>query len=165
MRNAEIKARWDANYADRQNIQGIWEDIEELVLPYRGNFLEDVRTENAQDWESRERYDDTAVQSARTLSAAIHASLTSFSTKWFDHAFKDEDLEDNRDAQEWLENASKITFQELQASDFPLEISETYLDLAGYGSSILTEEPNEDESGNYESLNFTSIPLEEVTFD
>jgi len=84
MKNEEIKRRLARLESDRQVIQDTWDIIEKFVVPYRGEFFENQKSENSIDWRARELFDSTAVMAAQTLASSIHGSLTSPATKWFD---------------------------------------------------------------------------------
>ena len=103
MQNAEIKRRLALLESERQTIQDTWEIIEKFVVPYRGEFFEDNKTEHEIDWRVRKLFDSTAIMAAQTLASSIHGSLTSPSTRWFDLRFRNEDLNSNSTALAWLQ--------------------------------------------------------------
>jgi hypothetical protein len=156
--------RFQSSVSTRTTVQEIWEDIEKYVVPYRGMFFKDERDEHTIEWFKRQIYDDTAVEAASTLAASINGALTSFVSRWFGLAFRNEELNEDHDVQIWLEQVTEIAYQALEDSDFSLEISETYTDLVGFGTSVLIEEEEEDE-GKHEGLDFQSIPIKHAFFD
>lgn len=159
-----LKQRYDGSKSTRTTVQNIWEEIEKYVLPFRGMFFKDDTSEHSIEWHKREIFDDTAVEAASTLAASINGALTSFVHKWFGIRFRQKVLNEDHDVQVWLEEVTEITYQALEDSDFSLEISETYTDLVGYGTSVLVEE-EETEEGVYEGLDFQSVPIKHAFFD
>lgn len=161
----ELKKRYDACKADRTNIQNVWEDIEQYVLPYRGQFFTQQNSELAINWRQQEIFDSTAIDAVQTLSASIHGALTSFVNQWFTFRWRDPRLKDQIEAQQWLEAAALKVYQALQESDFSLEVSEMYLDLTGYGTATITLEEMQTAGGRYKGLDFQSIPLKHAFFE
>ena len=166
MNNEEIKRRLARLESDRQVIQDTWDVIEKFVVPYRGEFFEDQKSENTIDWRARELFDSTAVMAAQTLASSIHGSLTSPATKWFDLRFRDDNLNLNKDAKAWLDEVAKIIYFALYDSNFDLEVSEVYLDLVSFGTACIVEEFEGDMlTGKDFKLNFKSIPVKEIFFE
>jgi len=164
MQNPEIIARYDANVAQRKTIDQTWQMINDYVMPFRSEFFKDQGSEHSVEWRgNRTVYDSTAVMACQTLAASLHGSLTSPSTMWFSIKFREEELNSNIDAKKWLEDAGKAVYQALQDSNFNIEINETYVDLAGYGSSVTVEEY--EVKDNSVELSFQSVPIEECQFE
>jgi hypothetical protein len=124
-----------------------------------------VISEHAVEWRKREVYDSTAVMAAQSLAASLHGSLTTPAIRWFELRFRDSDLAENQESREWLEDCAQRVYDALQDSNFNLEVNETYLDLVGYGTSIIVEEAGSDPTEDWDGLNFTSIPLKEAYFE
>lgn len=163
MKAEEIIRRYESLKSERSTVHALWELIQRFVLPFRGEFYRDLDNENELDWHTREIYDSTAVFAAQSLAASMQGNLTSPSTKWFDLKFRQAGLNDDPAAKEWLEECSNLIFEALQDSNFNIETAETYLDLVGYGTSIIVEEP-EDEL-EWKGINFQSIPIRECYFE
>jgi len=162
---SEIKKRFDALVTQRKTVEGVWEAINHLVVPFRGDFFSDVSSEHAVTWrDNREIFDSTAVDACNTLAASIHGSLTSPAIRWFELAFRDDKLNSTKEAKAWLEAAAEKCFMALQDSNFNLEANETYLDLVAYGTSMIVEEV-EEKNGEFQNLNFQSVPVEEMWFE
>jgi hypothetical protein len=159
----QIIRRFEALQSERNNVQDVWELINRFVLPFRGDFYRDLNNETELDWRAREIYDSTAVFSAQSLAASMQGNLTSPSTLWFGLKFREETLNDNPAAMEWLEACAQRLFEALQDSNFNIEAAETYLDLVGYGTSILIEEP--EDQLEWKGVNFSSIPVRECFFE
>ncbi len=165
MDGKNIVQRFDMLVSQRKTVEDVWDVINKLVVPFRGDFFRDVSSEHAVTWrDNREIFDSTAVDAAGTLAASIHGSLTSPAIRWFELAFRSEELNTDKEARSWLEAASHKCFLALQDSNFNLEANETYIDLVSYGTSMIIEEV-EEKNGVFQKLNFQSVPVEETWFE
>lgn len=165
MDGKDIVKRFDSLVQNRKTVEDVWEVINQLVVPFRGDFFRDITSEHAVTWrDNREIFDSTAVDAAGTLAASIHGSLTSPAIRWFELAFRSDELNSNKEAREWLENAAHQCFMALQDSNFNLEANETYIDLVSYGTSMIIEEV-EEKNGKFQKLIFQSVPVEEMWFE
>ncbi len=161
----EIKKRYDALVSQRKTVEDVWEVINQLVVPFRGDFFRDITSEHAVTWrDNREIFDSTAVDAAHILASSIHGSLTSPAIRWFELAYRDLTLNETQEARDWLEQAAEKCFNALQESNFNLEANETYLDLVTYGTSMIVEEI-EEKNGQFQKLIFQSVPVEEMWFE
>lgn len=161
----EIKKRFDSLVSQRKTVEDVWEIINKFVVPFRGDFFRDVSSEHSVTWrDNREIFDSTAVDAANTLAASIHGSLTSPAIRWFELAYRDLNLNTDKEAAKWLEEAAEICYNALQDSNFNLEANEGYLDLVSYGNSVLVEEVQE-RNGKFEKLVFQAVPVEEAWFE
>jgi len=158
-----IRKRFEALFTQRKTVESTWDVIERFITPYRGGFFQDQRQETSIDWRKREVYDSTAVMSHQNLAASLHGSITSPSIRWFDLTFQDEKMNDSKESKEWLEECSRITYDAIQESNFNLEVNETYQDICGYGTSVITEEPIDD--AQWRGIQFASIPLKQCYFE
>ena len=165
MDGKDIVKRFDTLVSQRKTVEDVWDVINKLVVPFRGDFFRDISSEHAVTWrDNREIFDSTAVDAAGTLAASIHGSLTSPAIRWFELAFRSEVLNDDKDSRAWLEAAAHKCFLGLQDSNFNLEANETYIDLVSYGTSMIIEEV-EEKNGKFQKLNFQSVPVEETWFE
>jgi hypothetical protein len=165
MEGIEIRKRFDTLVSQRKTVEDVWELINKLVVPFRGDFFRDIQSEHSVTWrDNREIFDSTAVDAANTLAASIHGSLTSPAIRWFELAYRLQELNEDKDARQWLEEGAHKCFLALQDSNFNLEANETYLDLVSYGTSMIIEEV-EEKNGEFQKLNFQSVPVEEMWFE
>lgn len=165
MDSLEIVKRFDALVSQRKSVEDIWEVINQLVVPFRGDFFRDVSSEHSVSWrDNRNVFDSTAIDAAHILASSIHGSLTSPAIRWFELAFRSSRLNELKEARQWLEEAASLCFTALQDSNFNLEANETYLDLVSYGTSMIIEEV-EEKNGEFQRLNFQSVPVEEMWFE
>lgn len=163
----ELKARFDQLVSLRKTMDSTWESIAQTMMPYRGQFFRDSTSEHEVDWRRpRHIYDSTAPMAIQTLSASLHGSLTSPAVKWFEMKFRHPELKGNKEAQVWLDNASEETYNALQDSNFNLEANEAYTDLVGFGTTvIIQEEEDQDTRAQDGDFAFTAIPPESLYFE
>lgn len=163
MENSQIVARFETLVTQRKTVDNVWDLIRRYVMPIRSDFVKEIRSEHSVEWrQNRNLFDSTAGQGLETLSSSLHGSLTSPATQWFELSFRDENLKKDKEANIWLENAANDVHGALQDSNFNLEISEAYIDLAGYGNAILIEEEDEEVEGK---VVFQSSPIQDSWFE
>lgn len=162
---AKLKARYEVLQTQKQNMVDTLSLIEQYVLPFRAYFNGDVSSENQVRWRRPEIYDSTAVLAAQTLAANLHSNLTNPVSVWFALLTKDKKLNQVNEVKVWLEQVTDLIYQTLSASNFELQINETYLDIVGFGTAILIEEVLEDAQNRLSSVEFNTIPVEECVFE
>ena len=166
MNNLDIKKRFMALETERRgSVEQLWDLIERFVLPFRGDFYQSLNSENEVDWHRRDIYDSTAVFAVQSLAASLQGNLTSPNQKWFDLRFRDPEIAENDDAMEWLEEAANRIHEALNDSNFNIEIAEAYIDLVGFGTTVLTEEHAGPDDMVWAGLNFQALPVREMFFE
>lgn len=165
MENEKIVQRLDALISLRKaTVEETWTKIEQYVAPIRGGkFYEDSQSESQVEHDRPEIFDDTAITGADTLASAIHGALTSPALQWFGLRFRDDKLNGDNESMEWLEKCADEVYYAIQDSNFNTEISESYLDLVGFGNTCLVEEEVNPDA--WEGIDFAAVPLREVYFD
>ncbi len=165
MNNRDLLQRFHQLESNRAVVQETWEAIERFCMPYRGKFFRDQSDEGSIDWNRRYIFDSTAVSAQQTLASSLHSGITNPAIQWFDLRFRNEKLNENRRANEWMQSVADRVYFELQDSNFNLEINETYQDLVGYGTSFMTLEEVRPDRPNWDGLNFSSVPLKQGYFE
>jgi hypothetical protein len=163
MKASEIRNRFDELEQLRKTLDDTFQDIEKLVVPYRGEFFKPESSELEVDWRRQGIFDSTAPIAADLLASSIHSNLTSPIIPWFQLRFRNDELNNSQDASEWLEKVQDQIWQTLKESDFKMEIAETYLDLVSYGTAILFQEELGD--AEWKGVTFTSIPIRDGYFE
>ncbi len=159
-----LKNRFDAVAGQRTNVEVMWEECSNYVVPFRGEFFRPGQDETEVDWRRRWIYDSTPVEAAQTLASSLNGSLTSPLTRWYDMKFRLDELNEDKDAKEWIEECVGVMFDALRDSNFNLECDEAYLDLVGFGNTVVVEEID----GTYEDfrgLDFKTVPIKECHFE
>lgn len=165
MESIIIKKRFDALVSQRKTLDSTLQIIERFVVPHRGEFFRPMESEHEVDWRRRDIFDSTAIDANETLSSSMQGSLTSPSTMWFSIGFRDDELNDDQDAQEWLEECSKRMYRALQDSNFDLESAEFYLDLTSFGTSVIFEEAESEDPDDWKGLDFQAAPVRDCYFE
>jgi hypothetical protein len=163
MHPREIVQRWQAHYSLRKTVEEHWQLIERFVCPGRGKFFQEEKSEHELTWRRRELYDSTAPMAAQSLAASIHGALTSPATKWFRLRFRTDDLNKMKEAKEWLEECEDRVFMALQDSNFNIEAAEAYMDLVCFGTTVLVEETESEDT--WEGVQFQVIHIRGCYFD
>lgn len=159
MKSQDITRLYNKLKSERTNVEGMWQYMEDYVLPYRLSSYQS-ETEGEVDWKKRKIYDHTAVEACDALAASLQGNLITPSSRWFDLRFQLDELNDDSEAKQWLEDVSNVIFMNLQTSNFNLESAESLLDLCGYGTMALMEELDDDNE-----IVFTAAPISDVYFE
>ena len=69
MKGIQIIKRYNALDSQRSTLDGVLQDIERFVVPYRGEFYQDMTTEHEVDWDRKYLYDNTACISVNLLAS------------------------------------------------------------------------------------------------
>jgi len=160
----QLRARYQVLKAERSTTESVWDTISRYIMPFKGEFFRTMTGETSVEWKNRSKFDDTAVEANITLASSIQGSVTSPVIRWFHLVFRDQKLNSDPEAAEWLRDCADTMFQALMESNFNLEISEAYLDLTGFGTAILAEEIEEKDQ-ELESLVFAAVPLRDGFFE
>ena len=161
---SNLMKRYEFLRSVRKTLEGDWEFIERFIMPMRlGRMFQEYTSEEEVDARRPEVYDSTAMNAADLLAASIHGSLTTPDQKWFEFSFRQDDLNEDWAAKEWLEECGERVYQELQESNFNLEIAEVYLDLVGPGNGVMMVEARDEL--DWDGLAFTAVPLRESFFE
>ena len=121
--------------SQRKNLDGKLQDVTHLVCPSRGEFHSEMLTEHEVNYEKPEISDSTAIDACNQLAATIHANLMNPVVPWFNIVFRDDDLNGDQAATEWLQDTHKRFWQNLQESNFDTTTGEMLLDDVSYGTS------------------------------
>lgn len=150
-----IIKRYDSLKSSRINWDQLWEELATYLMPAKVDF---ISTTTRGTKRAAEVYDSTAIHALQILSASLHGSLTSPSTKWFGLRFRQEELNENKDAKDWLEKCSRMIFSEFGKSNFSQEVSESYQDMVGFGTAVLQFDVKNKE-GRFDGFNFRACHL------
>lgn len=164
MEGKEITKRFDALWQLRKSLDEVLQDIQHYVVPYRGEFFMDLTSEHQQRFKRREIYDGTAPNAANLLASQMQGTMTSASHRWFGLRFRNDDLNHDTEAKQWLEECEERVWQALIDSDFFTEAAEVYLDLVSFGTSVIMME-EEGEGVVWSGLDFTALPMMDTYFE
>jgi len=150
--------RYDRLKGDRTNWDTMWEELATYLMPGKTDFIT-VNTRGTK--RAAEVYDSTGIHALQILSASLHGSLTSPSTKWFGLRFRQDELNEDKNAKDWLEKCSKSIFQEFGKCNFSTEVAEAYQDMVGFGTAVLQFDVKTKDS-DFDGFNFRACHLAEV---
>lgn len=164
--NQDLVRRYEQCKSERSNVENDWDLIERYVTPYRGGFFENLKQENSVDWrQNRDTFDSTAIRAHKNLAASIHGSVTNPGLRWFNLSFRNQELQEDQKALKWLNDCSELIFNSLQDSNFNVKINEAYLDLVGFGTTVMVHEEAPKRDGEFTGMEFHSVPLRECFFE
>lgn len=147
------KAQKAFNCPERNNAQKTWALMSEFILPSQNTgWFEDTSKGQRRD---RRTFDSSAIINNRDLASAMHSTITNPTMKWSKFRFKNEALNDDKEAQAWLQAASSIFHDTLDDSNFDSQMGKDYLSLGGLGNAILYQS---------EDFKFTAWHLAEVAW-
>ena len=113
-----------------------WEDIGTYCNPRRARgILPSSLTPDVDDY--AQLYDSTGIQALNTLVSGLMSLLTPATEKWFSYGPRPE-IAERPGVAEWYHVCSDIAIDVLKASNLYSQLSETYLDLGGFGTAALT---------------------------
>jgi len=151
------------NNTERSNAAATWELISEFMLPNQSGIFQGEDTKGGK--KTSRLYDSTAVQLVHDLAAAIHSTLTNPATKWSKLRFKDDMLNNNAQATQWLDDVNKAIHDFLNESNFDTQVSKNYQAFCCLGSMVLfAEEDDRDQQGSFTGLRFEAWHLSQVAF-
>lgn len=135
-----IKKRVDALASDRGTWEVNWQEILDYVMPRKADVVT-MRTKGEKRTEVL--FDSTAITANNLLAASLQGTLTSPSLPWFSIKLRDEEINENRDVQLWLEDTARRMYDTFNETNFNTEVHEMYLDLCSIGTGALfVEEGN-----------------------
>src|SRR5210317_112880 len=134
--------RYDRLKAQRQNWESHWQEVADYMQPRKADV---TKTRSKGDKRTELIFDGSPLQSVELLAASLHGMLTNPSTPWFSLRFKEDEMENEDEAKEWLESATEVMYSAFNKSNFQQEIFELYHDLITFGTAAMfIEEDDED---------------------
>lgn len=150
---AQLDRRYRTLQTQRSNWEKHWQELADYMLPRKADIVK-KRTQG--DKRTELIYDGTAIHAVELLSSSLHGMLTSPSTPWFSMRYRDQELQRNDVANEWLETCIDQMYQAFHRSNFQQEIHELYYDLVVFGTAALYVEFEPD------GLRFASRHIAEI---
>jgi hypothetical protein len=134
--------RFDKLKTQRANWESHWQEVADYMMPRKADV---TKTKSKGDKRTELIFDSSPLQAVELLAASLHGMLTNPSTPWFSLRFKEQDMEFEDEAKEWLESATESMYVAFNRSNFQQEIFELYHDLITFGTAaMLIEEDDED---------------------
>lgn len=144
--------------SDKMLWNSLWHEITELMLPNRADFV----TKRAQgERRTRRLFDTTGLEAVDRLAAAISGTVTPNTVKWVDYELpRPKWAEHSSEADEWLAEASEVTYGSFQHSNFAAESYASYLEDIALGTKGMYIEEHPD----FIHPLFQSVPLSQYAF-
>ena len=134
--------RFDRLKSQRQNWESHWQEVADYMQPRKADV---TKSRSKGDKRTELIFDSSPLQAVELLAASLHGMLTNPSTPWFSLRFKENDIENEDEAKEWLESATETMYAAFNKSNFQQEIFELYHDLITFGTAAMfIEEDDED---------------------
>ena len=135
-----LGTRIDKHFEYLKGNRSTWErhgqELAEYVLPHRSDFtskrsLGEERLEMA--------FEGTAMRALKRFASQIHNVFTPMGAEWFKLTTGITQIDQNRDVQLWLENATKIIKHHISrpSSNFHSAVFQYYLEAGAFGTGII----------------------------
>ncbi|MDP3702910.1 MAG: portal protein [Candidatus Omnitrophota bacterium] len=124
----QLLKRWQELKAEYLQYADLQQEIAERVIPHRSNI---TRLLSPGERQTRELFDSTAIDSAQTLAASIHGTMTPSTQPWMSFALRQEELNDLPEVKDWSEDNARRIHAALRQSNWTTAVHEMYLDLVG----------------------------------
>ena len=111
-----------------------WQEIGDYIIPRKADI---TLSRTAGDKRMEKIFDATAIHAAELLSASLHGMLTNPSSKWFDLQYRNDELNVDDEAKEYLESQVEVMYKAYQRSNFAEQIHELYHDLVTFGTGVM----------------------------
>jgi len=136
-----VKKRIEKMESQRSNWNDHWQEILDYVMPRKAD-VSLIRSRGSK--RTDVLYDSTAITANNLLAASLQGTLTSPSLPWFSLKLRDEDLNNDREVQIWLEDTARRMYATFNDSNFNTEVHELYLDLCSIGTAAMFIEESND---------------------
>ena len=150
--------RYDRLKSQRQNWETHWQEVADYMQPRKADV---TKTRSKGDKRTELIFDSSPIQAVELLAASLHGMLTNPSTPWFSLRFKEEDIEFEDEAKEWLESATEQMYIAFGRSNFQQEIFELYHDLITFGTAAMFIEEDEEDILKFSTRHINEVYIAE----
>lgn len=133
----------------RQNWDSHWDEASLYFVPRKDQALGSRAPGQKKDFSLL--YDTTSTHSLELLASALQGMLTNPTSIWFGLSSGDRELDKKKENREWLQDSTMRMLKVLNNSNFNTEVYEVYIDLGGFGTSLLRVEEDDERVVNFES--------------
>ena len=106
-----VKKRIEKMESQRSNWNDHWQEILDYVMPRKAD-VSLIRSRGSK--RTDVLYDSSAITANNLLAASLQGTLTSPSLPWFSLKLRDEDLNNDREVQIWLEDTARRMYATFQ---------------------------------------------------
>ena len=150
--------RYDRLKSQRQNWESHWQEVADYMQPRKADV---TKSRSKGDKRTELIFDSSPLQSVELLAASLHGMLTNPSTPWFSLRFKEDEMENEDEAKEWLEDATEVMYSAFNKSNFQQEIFELYHDLITFGTAAMFIEEDDDDLLKFSTRHINEIYIAE----
>ena len=150
--------RFDRLKSQRQNWESHWQEVADYMQPRKADV---TKSRSKGDKRTELIFDGSPLQSVELLAASLHGMLTNPSTPWFSLRFKQDDMENEDEAKEWLESATETMYTAFNKSNFQQEIFELYHDLITFGTAAMFIDEDDDDVLKFSTRHINEIYISE----
>ena len=153
-----LLSRFDRLQGQRENWETHWQEVADYMQPRKA----DVTKRRARgDKRMEQIFDSSPIQAVELLAASLHGMLTNPSTPWFTLRFKDEEIENEDEANLWLEASTDAMYTAFNRSNFQQEIFELYHDLITFGTAAMFIEEDDDDIIKFSTRHINEVFIAE----
>tara|TARA_E500000081_G_scaffold154253_1_gene190663 strand:- start:2196 stop:3797 length:1602 start_codon:yes stop_codon:yes gene_type:complete len=142
----------------RNTWENHWQDVADYMLPRKADITQ-KRTKG--DKRHDQIFDGTATHALELLAASLHGMLTSTTSSWFALKYRNDIINDDDGAAEWLEDCNKVMLQAFSRSNFQQEIFELYHDLIAFGTAGMFIQNDEDDDLRFKTIHISELFIAE----
>ena len=121
----------------QSNFRNLWQDTADLTYP-RENQIVDQNTPGQR--KTDRIYDTTAIMESQNMASGLSQNLIPPGQKFFALKPSNKELQEVEDVKRYLNKATEVVHDELFASNFMLQLTETLRSLVVFGTGNLYEE-------------------------
>lgn len=148
--------------ADKGTIKSVFDELRLYVTPNEKSIIDEKSPGQKN---SSRRYDSTAVHANKLLASRIQAAIFPSTSKPFGFKFRNDDLNDLNEVQDWIDDTTDRMFAAYNSSNFHTSLHECFLDLGGYGTTnIIQLEKPKGIHGTFSGLDFKRWPIGDYVF-
>ena len=150
--------RFDRLKSQRQNWESHWQEVADYMMPRKADV---TKSRSKGDKRTELIFDSSPLQAVELLAASLHGMLTNPSTPWFSLRFKQDEMENEDEAKEWLESATETMYTAFNKSNFQQEIFELYHDLITFGTAAMFIEEDDEDHLKFSTRHINEIYIAE----
>lgn len=153
----------DRMWADRAVADTVAQEIAQYVLPHKSNITIQ-RTKGAR--QTIDLFDSTAIWAVQMLAANLAAGTTPSASEWFSLKYRQPELNEDKQTQDWLDDCGQRMFLALNQSNFHAESLEADVDLVAFGTGAVFEDARPPmRSGGFGGLRFRCLTFGEYAIE
>lgn len=157
---AELIALHTRSSQQQTPLHNEWDKLAKYIRPSMSGLISEPQPGEAR---TQDVYDSTALQAVADLGNYLSAGLTPSASPWLNLTFRQDELNEDNDAVEWLQQCTEIIRAEYLRSNFYPTMGEVYQDLPTFGSAAIQCDGRYDWAGRFAGLHFEAIWLKEIT--